>query len=167
VGKTWPTYTHRNTDIDFLYSPVKYINFIERKCCSVRQCVRIWTPESNVQDVRNGCTAQPNDTRTIYCMTNSTLKQSIFSSTPGCTSRFPHNEWALAQYMTGVDIDKCPSMDLAPVAIPEWHRKAQAISVYECLSCNAPKVQNDRERLRHKTKCSGSLLWFFNITKMT
>jgi len=69
--------------------------------------------------------------------------------------------------MTGVDIDKCPSMNLAPVAIPEWHRKDQAISVYECLSCNASKVQNDGERLRHKTKCSGSLLWFFNITKMT
>lgn len=69
--------------------------------------------------------------------------------------------------MTGVDIDKCLSMNLAPVAIPEWHRKDQAISVYECLSCNASRVQNDSERLRHKTKYSGALLWFFNITKMT
>jgi len=69
--------------------------------------------------------------------------------------------------MTGVDIDKCLSMNLAPVAIPEWHRKDQAISVYECLSCNASRVQNDSERLRHKTKYSVALLWFFNITKMT
>lgn len=76
-----------------------------------------------MQDVRNGGSAQPNDTRTIYCMTKPTLAQSIFSSTPACTSRFPHNDWALAQCMTGVDIDKCPSMNLAPVAIPECTEK--------------------------------------------
>jgi hypothetical protein len=79
--------------------------------------------------------------------------------------------------MTGADIDKCPSMDLLVVMIPEWQRKDQPITVYEFLRRNASRAQNDtkmlsgtaqndRTRLRHKTKCNGACFWFFNTTKM-
>lgn len=92
--------------------------------------------------------------------------------------RLPHSEWALAQCMTRLDIDKCPCTDLVLVVICEWRWKDQPITVFEYLGYKcfqSAKWHKKRSQARYKMTEQGCIIrqnvmctcfWFFSTTKM-